>query len=378
MFCSIKLATGFLLKELSMKNLKELVSIQSFDTQQNKQIIDYLVKKFSPYSEEILRLKNTIDERENLLIGLNTKLNNVKNAIILAGHIDTVVADEQLYNTDPYTPTIIGDKMYGLGTIDMKSFFACLLDNIEQLKRTNYPIIIAITGDEETTLNGVNIIKKLLLERNVTPKISIIGEPTDLNICYASKGCNEYLVEATGKSCHSSMPNNGINANYIIARIMLYIEKLCSKIPGTTLTANVVTGGDKINIISDKANLKFDLRSDNVKNSQKIMTCLKKYIKGLEKKYVGSKIMITQTLDIPPLEDKNNLLIDKLCAEFKLCKNSFLGGCEAGYYQSIGGDAIVFGVGQLSLAHKPNEYVNLCEYEQYKKLLVEIIEYLGK
>lgn len=87
-----------------MKNLEELVSIKSYDTKQNKEIINYLEKRFAPFSEEIVKVKSSEDDREGLIIGLNTKLKNINDAIVLSGHIDTVVADEKLYNTNPYCP----------------------------------------------------------------------------------------------------------------------------------------------------------------------------------------------------------------------------------------------------------------------------------
>ena len=57
-----------------MKNLEELVSIKSFDTKQNKDIICYLEKRFAPNSKEIIKIKSLEDDREGLIIGLNTKL----------------------------------------------------------------------------------------------------------------------------------------------------------------------------------------------------------------------------------------------------------------------------------------------------------------
>lgn len=130
-----------------LKYLEELISIKSFDLNQNIEIINYLEKQFAPISKEIIRFQNQNDERENLLIGINTNLKNVDNAIILAGHIDTVMADEQAYNTNPYTAVNIDGKIYGLGVIDMKSFFAVILNNINKLSKMKLPIIVAITSD---------------------------------------------------------------------------------------------------------------------------------------------------------------------------------------------------------------------------------------
>ena len=80
-----------------LKILKELVNIRSFDTNQNKEIIDYLELQFKPFSQEIIKVKNKCDGRESLLVGINTKLKNISDAVVLSGHIDTVVANEKAY-----------------------------------------------------------------------------------------------------------------------------------------------------------------------------------------------------------------------------------------------------------------------------------------
>lgn len=361
-----------------MENLKELVSIKSFDIKQNKEIINYLEKRFAPNSKEIIKVKSLKDDREGLIIGINTQLKNINNAIVLSGHIDTVTADEKLYKTNPYCPTLIGNRMYGLGTIDMKSYFGCILDNLDKIRALKKPIIIAITGDEETTLTLVKQIQNKFIERCIIPRLTIVGEPTNMAICSTSKGCGEFSIEIFGKSCHSSMPENGINANYILARLVLYIEKLCSRIDGTSVSCNVVSGGDKVNIVSGFAKLKFDMRSDNIKDAERLLKLIKQYIKVLEKRYDGSKIVLSQELNIPPLERKNGELVEAICSKFKLKEKSFTGGCEAGYFQAIGGDAFIFGVGDLALAHKPNEFVNIDEYNKYSQLFMKVLDYCVK
>ena len=56
-------------------------------------------------------------------------------AIILSGHIDTVKANENDYRTNPFKATIIGENIYGLGIIDMKCFFASIIDNLSKLTK---------------------------------------------------------------------------------------------------------------------------------------------------------------------------------------------------------------------------------------------------
>lgn len=362
----------------SLDYLKKLISLKSYSLTENEEITNYLKKEFGKIAEEILVIKSDYCDKCNLLVGLNTKLKNAKDAVILSGHIDTVVANEIEYKTNPYEGAIVGDKIYGLGSIDMKSFFASILANAGNLKKLSCPIVIAITCDEETSFCGVEKITDTMKSYNIQPKFTIVGEPTSSKICSESKSCSEYKIDVLGKSCHSSVPDNGINANYILAELVLFIKKICGKFKNTTCTCNVISGGEKVNIISDKATLKFDVRSLSSKNSDKILSLLNKKISKLKKKYSGAEIKLSQEFNILPLENKNPKLIKNICNSLNLCENNFTGGCEAGYYQNLGGDAIIFGVGDLNLAHKPNEFAEISELNVYYDKLESLINFVVK
>ncbi len=76
------------MKELEY--LKQLISIKSYDLNENKEVIDVLKDMLSTVAEDILVIQNTVNQKESLLIGLNCKLQDTKDAIVLSGHIDTV------------------------------------------------------------------------------------------------------------------------------------------------------------------------------------------------------------------------------------------------------------------------------------------------
>ena len=358
-----------------LKTIKDLIALASYNTNDNTKIIDYLVQRFSPFSKEIIKVKNPTNNKYNLIVGINTSVNNT-NAIVLSGHIDTVVADEQAYNTCPTQATIINGKIYGLGVIDMKCFFASIIDNLEFLSNCNYPIIVVITCDEETDLLGINTVVKTLQTKNVKPCISIIGEPTNMTLCNTSKSCYEYILKVTGKSCHSSNPLNGINANYIIAKLVCKIEELNNKYLNTTLSCGIINGGEKANIVPYFSTATFDIRSDNKQTVDIIIAELNKEISVLTKQYKGCTIELVNILAIPALENKPNKLINQIVNKFNLNITEFVGGCEAGYLQQLGGEAFIFGTGDLALAHKPNEFMIIKDFEKYNKLFCEIIEYI--
>ena len=130
--------------------IKDLVGIKSFCEEENREIVEYLISKFEKSCKQIIKIKAPITEKNNLIIGVNTLLKNLDNAIILNGHMDTVVANEEEYLTSPYEARIEGGKVYGLGIIDMKCFFASIIDNLDSLAKIKSPLVVCITCDEET------------------------------------------------------------------------------------------------------------------------------------------------------------------------------------------------------------------------------------
>ena len=352
------------------KILRDLISIRS-DNKDGEKILNYLQETLSGKVEEIRCVKG----ERNILIGINTKLNDIE-PVVLSGHIDTVNADEENYITNPYELVIKDDKAYGLGIIDMKCFTSSVIEMIDEIKKLQYPIVLALTTDEETELKGIVNVVKTFENLNVKPKFSIIGEPTNMKINNISNGCFEYKVEVYGKSCHSSTPKKGINAICILARIITYIEELSAKYEDLVMNSNIISGGTIINRIPDYATMSFDIRTTNIDSYKEALELIKRETKSLENEY-NTRIEITKQLEIPPLSCKNKELVNKIASYLNLEVESFSGGCEAGYYENYSGSAILFGVGDLNLAHKPNEYMNLNDYKIYNKTLLKLLDKLN-
>ncbi len=74
--------------------------------------------------------------------------------LLLAGHTDTVPFDDGRWTRDPFTLTEHDNKLYGLGTADMKGFFAFILDALRDVDVTTLkkPLYILATADEETSM----------------------------------------------------------------------------------------------------------------------------------------------------------------------------------------------------------------------------------
>lgn len=239
------------------------------------------------------------------------------------------------------------------------------------------PIVLALTTDEETKLKSVELMIEKMKELNIKPKFTIIGEPTNSEFNLCSNACYEYKVQFWGRACHSSKIEDGINAICACARLATFIEENQEKY-NLTSNCGVVSGGEVINKVPDYAELKFDIRSIYPADIEKFLEDIDGFICRLKQRYDGLKVETIQELAIPAFNMMDNEKINCIAKELNIQTAAFSGGCEAGYYTAYSGDAVIFGVGDLSLAHKPNEYVVKDEYYDYSQKFLSVLQSVKK
>lgn len=360
----------------SLNYLKDLVKIKSYDTKtSNKQITEYITNIFKLNNIPYQLLCNPDGILSSIVAGINNNLNNINDAIILSGHIDTV-APNNLWDTDPNTIKIDGDIAYGLGIIDMKAFTSTILNNIDNLKKLQKPIIIALSCDEETDMYGIKEIVKYFKQNNINGKYAIIGEPSNSCPVVGSKGFFESEITITGKSCHSSMPFNGTNAIYIASKIVAKLEELSLQIGKDTLNVGIINGGTVCNIVPDKCTIRYEIRTFSTKTLDFINNQLNKLFIDLEKNHIGCTINCNLVFSIPPFQEKIDDTTNKIIEYLQQPTSIYGASTEAGYFQELGMGAIILGVGDLKYAHKPNEQMSISEYNEYQNKFLEILKIL--
>ncbi len=345
-----------------LQTLKDLVKIDSSKNQD--EIIDYIVSRLNGKAKDILIGQN----KEYLLVGINTPLNNVE-PIVLSGHIDTV----NPVDASKFDVKTEAGRAYGLGIIDMKCFTSTIIDNFEKIKALDYPVICVFTTDEETKLQTIISAIEKLITQNITPQFSIIGEPSNMNFATRSKGCSEYEINVQGVPCHSSKPENGVNAICIMAKLVSFIENLSKCFAETTLNPGVISGGDIVNRVAGNAKLNFDIRTYDENEKQIALTEIASFMEALKAEYPGCEMSIENKLEIPSFCLKNTELVKSVAENFGNKLIDFSGGCEAGYFTSYSGDAVIYGVGEMSLCHQANENIVVSDYLEYQKTFLQFL-----
>ncbi|WP_372981157.1 M20/M25/M40 family metallo-hydrolase, partial [Marinobacter sediminum] len=131
--------------------------------------------------------------------------------LVLSGHTDTVPYDDQRWTSDPFTLTERDNRWYGLGTCDMKGFFALAIEAAREFAGSplKEPLILLATADEESSMNGA---RALAEAGKPKARYAVIGEPTSLKPVRMHKGIMMERLKFEGQSGHSSNPALGRNA----------------------------------------------------------------------------------------------------------------------------------------------------------------------
>lgn len=363
----------------SIDILNKLVSCKTDDDEKGiNSCLKYIQKILIKHGWETALIKNKENDKENLIAVLNGDLGNIKEGLLLAGHIDTVSTSVEKWNTNPLKLTREGNNLCGLGVADMKAFTASILSNLDKINQLNIkkPIVFALTNDEETVMYGIDRVVEYMKEKNILPKYAIIGEPSNMIFSTSNKGFYEFETIIHGKACHSSAPSLGVNAIYIMSKLVSFIEALSKKYEknGTTINVGIINGGKMCNIVADKCNIRWDVRTFIKDDLNKIKEQVAKFLDETIKEYEGATYSSDIVFKIPPFEYKKVDITSKLMQKYKIKEVPYAAATEAGFYQELGMDCIIYGCGDISDCHAINEKINKDDYTKYQKMLLTLIE----
>ncbi|NCF37083.1 MAG: acetylornithine deacetylase [Gammaproteobacteria bacterium] len=323
-----------------------------------------------------------VDERKSNLIA---RAGRGSDGLVLSGHTDTVPCDPSLWSSDPFSAREADDRIYGLGSCDMKSFLALALAASSKIDfdRLARPLTIVATADEETTMKGAKLIadngKKL-------GRYCVIGEPTGLKPIRQHKGNLTMSVEYLGQSGHASDPGLGNNAldgmhQFMTAlyayrdRIQQHYNDPAFTIPTPTMNLGHIHGGDNSNRICGSCLLLIDIRFLPSMSFPTLQADLEQIASEVaEDRGLGLK---TQTFGagMPAMNtDEASEIAQYLTHLTGKKTGSVAFGTEAPYYNSMQTETIVIGPGSINQAHQPDEFLPLEHIDPTIRMLDDLIE----
>ncbi|WP_428614766.1 acetylornithine deacetylase [Shewanella sp.] len=318
--------------------------------------------------------------KHNLL----AKIGQGRGGLLLAGHTDTVPFDEGRWSQDPFTLTEKDNRWYGLGTCDMKGFFALVIEAVRQMPTQDFirPLYILASADEETTMNGA---KAFAQSKAIAPEYALIGEPTGLKPVYMHKGHLAQGIRITGRSGHSSDPDKGLNAIEIMHQVIGQLLKLkqhladnyreeAFSVPYPTMNFGHIHGGDAANRICGCCDLHLDIRPLPGLPLEVLEQLLIQYLAELSQRYPGA-INISQLYPgSQPFAGQADNQWSQLVAQLSNTAPEVVNyATEAPYIQQLGCQTLVWGPGSIEQAHQPDEYLDTAYINKTVDLLKQLI-----
>ncbi|ELJ8546948.1 TPA: acetylornithine deacetylase [Vibrio cholerae] len=328
----------------------------------NEQVIAKLADWLSALGFSI-QIEQVAPNKQNLI----AKLGSGEGGLLLAGHSDTVPFDEGRWNYNPHALTQANNRFYGLGTADMKGFFAFIYEavkNVDWSKQTK-PLYVLATCDEETTMLGA---RHFTENAPFKPDYCIIGEPTSLVPIRAHKGHVANAIRVTGKSGHSSNPALGVNAIEIMHEVLFALMQLRDRlikeyhhpgfeIPTPTLNLGHIHGGDSPNRICGCCELHYDVRPLPGISLDGLDNLMRDALREVQQKWPGRIELVPLHEPIPGYECAHDHPfihgISEICEQEAQTVNYCT---EAPFLQQIC-PTLVLGPGSIDQAHQPDEFL---------------------
>ena len=365
--------------------IEKWVSFASVSRDSNLPLIEWTRDHLQALGVECQLIYDESGKKANLWATLPAENGETKiGGLVLSGHTDVVPVDGQPWDTDPFVAQVIGDRLYGRGVTDMKSFGATALMMVPELlkRRLKRPVHLAFSYDEEVGCIGVRRLIADMVDQGFRPAGCIVGEPTSMQVVIAHKGKHAYKTSVRGFEAHSSLTPQGVNAVEIacefVANLKSMHRRLVSEgpfdpvfdVPHTTIHTGVIAGGTALNIIPRDCEVSWEIRHHHLNSPVLLFNEAKAFADSLlpAMQSVAADTGITHKLNsvLPGFATSADSEIAQLC--FKCAdidpatgagKVSY--GTEAALFHQVGVPTIVCGPGDIAQAHQPNEWVTLAQ-----------------
>lgn len=350
--------------------------------------------------------------RENLWFETGPALDAEGRGLLLCGHVDVVPADEPGWTADPFVLRVEShdgeERAIGRGACDMKGFDAVAIDLLREAAETGgleEPLCLLLTCDEEIGTVGAGRFVTQWGDRPI-PRRTIVGEPTSMRPVRGHKGHLGISIEIGGRGCHTGFPARGVNA---IERAMPVLEALRSlrtemveertdasglfpETPFPVLTIASMQAGSAINVMPDRVSLRVGARLLPGQSAVEFLPRLAASIEaaglpvtlraGLEhplpsgdEPLAEDACVVMATNDTPSyaIDSTDPFLTEvrRLAGDDAELGANF--GTDAGRLAPLGCASVVIGPGDISVAHRPDEWIRVAELHRARAFLADLV-----
>ena len=374
------------------QTLAQLVAINSVSARSNAEIISYLAGRCEAAGLVIKRFPHIDEdgvEKINLVAQTCDSSHSSPQAeacatieLVLVGHTDTVPFDPAW--TEALKLTERDGNLFGRGACDTKAFIAAALTAVDSVdvSKLRKSLALVFTADEEIGCLGA---KRLAEAKPFTVRYAIVGEPTSLQPRRAGKGYCVAEITVRGREAHSAYPGLGASAIFRAARLIERIEKIAQEIrsdqragfdpPYTTLNVGVIRGGTAKNIIPGDCRFTLEWRTIPGQESDYVLNLVREAIADLQKQDPDFVCEIDASRADESFETSSDSALVRFLEEQSGARSGTVAfGTEAPSMIILGAEAVVFGPGDIRVAHRTAEFVPLDQLNDCVRILRQTIE----
>ena len=134
-------------------------------------------------------------------------------SILLNGHVDVVPpGDVTDWSYPPWSATVADGRIYGRGAVDMKGGLACALHAAKAIADAGAQLrgrllVTSVMGEED---GGSGTLA--LLEHGVRADVAVVLEPTNLAVAPAQAGALSFRLTVRGLAAHGALREEGVSA----------------------------------------------------------------------------------------------------------------------------------------------------------------------
>lgn len=344
------------LTEKAIALLKQLISIQSFSSEEDK-TADAIEKWFASFNIPFTRDNNNVYAKSKYW-------DDNKPTLLLNSHHDTVKPNSA-YTKDPFHPHIENGKLYGLGSNDAGGCLVSLIATFTHyyaVQNLSHNLLMVASMEEESA--GPNSLRGLLPS---LPKIdvAIVGEPTLMQLAIAEKGLIVFDAEVKGTPSHAAHPNND-NSIYNTIKVLEWFKnysfsKVSEVLGKVKLTVTQINAGKQHNVVPAKVDLVIDVRVNDKYTNPEIAEMLqneapcKMTARGLN---LNSSAI-----------DKNHPLVQ---AGIALGRETY-GSPTLSDQAALSCQSLKLGPGDSTRSHSADEFIYVNEIEEGIDLYIKIL-----
>lgn len=349
----------------AVEHLRELVAIDSTSSLPNAPMISLLQKRLSAAGMrcEVLRYADGKGiEKQNLVARAGPAGDP---ELALVGHTDCVPYDPSWKEALTLTPN--DGKLYARGAADTKGFISCALAAIEKadLAALKKPLACIFTADEEVGCIGA---KELADAQPFKVRYAIVGEPTKLQPIRANKGYCLGELEITGQEGHSAYPEKGASAIRAAGRFLAALDALDGELralpdpafapPFTTTNVGVIAGGKAKNIIAGSCRMTVEWRPVPGQDPHLV----EKRVREILDRVVSAEPGLAYTFDAGRLDQgfataPASEVVRFVEQQSGKSAGTVAFGTEGPQLTELGAEVVVFGPGDITVAHRTGEFV---------------------